>query len=242
VYSDKEKDNSDFLGDFYIMADMKNTVVSLIEEGEDLWTNYQHENYEEHIEDLYLDFTTKATLFFQKVKNDPLKLKESFGQIVIANFDLEQLDEVLVLLIKAKTYFDISDNYSFGDYIHPLVTKLSRDKFEKGFYADAVETALKEINNIVKKHYKSLSGIELDGAQLMHTVFSVNNPVFQFDDVTTETGRNIQQGYMQIFAGAMIGIRNPKAHNNMTPDENKAMHLLFIASFMTVKLEDLGLV
>lgn len=44
---------------------------------------------------------------------------------------------------------------------------------------------------------------------------------------------------MQIFASAMTGIRNPKAHSNMVLDKTKALNLLFIASFMALKLEDI---
>lgn len=39
--------------------------------------------------------------------------------------------------------------------------------------------------------------------------FSANNPIIEFRDLTTESGRNIQLGYMKIFEGAMIGIRKP---------------------------------
>lgn len=75
---------------------MKDTIKKFIEEGDGLWRNYHYESYENHIEDYYLTFTTKA----------------------------------------------------------------------------------KEINSIVKKHYKEKTGKEEDGAALMQRAFSVNNPVF----------------------------------------------------------------
>lgn len=221
---------------------MKEIIQELIEEGDDLWRNHDHESYEEHIEDYYLKFTTKVRLFFRKLVPDPLELEKQFNQLNIGQFDEVQLDEIINLLKKAECYFEVDTSDGFWHYLHPLVAKLCKDKFEQGHYADAVETAFKEINSIVKKHYKNSTGSEEDGATLMNRAFSVNNPVFTFDDINTETGRNIQQGYMQIFAGAMTGIRNPKAHNNMTPDKNKAMNLLFVASFMALKLEDVKLI
>ena len=131
---------------------------------------------------------------------------------------------------------------TFWTYINPKITDLCRDKFENGFYADSVETALKEINNLIKVKYKSISGEELDGARLMNKVFSVNNPIFHFADLSSETGRNIQQGYMQIFTGSMIGIRNPKAHNNLNPNKLLSIHLLQISSFLMCKIEEIGIV
>lgn len=50
----------------------------------------------------------------------------------------------------------------------------------------------------------------------MSAALSVQNPVIKSGDISTETGSNIQQGNMEMFAGAMLGIRNPKAHNNQT--------------------------
>lgn len=220
---------------------MKDTVRKLIAEGEDLWTNHEHESYEERIDDIYLKFTTKCNLFFRQLITDQLDLTSQFNKLQIETFDINQLDKILVLLKKAECYFEM-DTDGFWHFLHPFVTKLAKDKFEHGHLADAVETVFKEINSVIKHHYKTKTGVEEDGATLMNRAFSVNNPTFVFDNINTETGRNIQQGYMQIFAGSMIGIRNPKAHNNMTPDKNKAMHLLFVASFLAVKLGDLKLI
>ncbi|MCO5242177.1 MAG: TIGR02391 family protein [Chitinophagaceae bacterium] len=223
---------------------MKEHLETIIETGEDLLHMHQHEAYEEHVEDVYLDVTTKAKLFFDKLKDDPLNLKQDFLSKQLDSFDESELYDILGILKKAKCYFEVppSEVDSFWEYIHPLIRAMGKDKFDNGFYADAVETALKEVNNIIKNANKKITGQELDGASLMTKVFSVANPVFSFADITTETGKSIQQGYMQIFAGAMTGIRNPKAHNNMLPDKNKTIHLLFIASFMTVKIEELGLI
>jgi hypothetical protein len=45
-------------------------------------------------------------------------------------------------------------------------------------------------------------------------------------------------GYMDIFAGAMTGIRNPKAHENMTITKNRAIHHLFLASLLFNRLDE----
>lgn len=219
-------------------------LEEIIDLGSDLEQHYPLEWYEEHVEDVYQDIIAKSQLFFQKLEDDPLKLKLELEHIKTDSFDVVELGELLKILKKARNYFDIIETQELGvwETMHPLINHLCKKKFNNGFYADAVETALKEVNNIIKIEYKAISGEELDGARLMQKVFSVNNPVFQFADITTETGRNIQQGYMNIFTGSMIGIRNPKAHNNMNPDKTKAIHLLQIASFLILKIDEMGLI
>lgn len=120
----------------------------------------------------------------------------------------------------------------FWTRLHPSVVQASRTRFETGHYADAVEAALKELNQRVKDHVRKKTWQELDGAGLMTTAFSPKNPVIVLADLSTADGKNIQQGYMQIFAGAMTGIRNPKAHSNVSIDEKRAIHHLHLASLL----------
>lgn len=120
----------------------------------------------------------------------------------------------------------------FWSLIHPEIIKVTKTRFESSHYADCAEAAFKHINSVVKQLVKTAIGKELDGASLMKTAFSVNSPVIEIDAITTETGRNIQQGYMEIFAGSMTGIRNPKAHQNITIGKERAIHFVFLASLL----------
>lgn len=56
--------------------------------------------------------------------------------------------------------------------------------------------------------------------------------------MNTETGKNIQKGYMQMFAGAMSALRNPKAHENIKLDEDEAKRRLIYASMLMYKLDE----
>jgi uncharacterized protein (TIGR02391 family) len=107
--------------------------------------------------------------------------------------------------------------------IHPAIAEVSRSRFEAGYYADSVEAAFKEINSVVKHIIKQDTGEELDGAPLMYRAFSPKQPIICIGDLSTESGRNIQQGFMQIYAGAMIGVRNPKAHENVEIDSSSTL-------------------
>jgi uncharacterized protein (TIGR02391 family) len=133
---------------------------------------------------------------------------------------------------------EVSPTDWFWQFVHPRINALSRPRFDAGFFGDAVETAFKEVNDAVKLIFKARTGKELDGTSLMNTAFSPSNPVIRLNAMDTESERSIQQGYMQIFAGAMTGIRNPKAHGNLNPDSRKALHLICLASLLMFKLDE----
>jgi uncharacterized protein (TIGR02391 family) len=122
--------------------------------------------------------------------------------------------------------------------LHPNVVALARPRFDAGHYADAVEAVLKELNSLVKRIHKDIAGEELDGAALMRKAFTPNRPTIILDDLGTETGRNIQQGHMDLFAGAMVGVRNPKAHGNVVITPERAIHHFFLASLLFYKLDE----
>lgn len=124
------------------------------------------------------------------------------------------------------------------EVLHPGISDVARERFESGHYADAVEAALKEVNQAVKAVVKERTGQEYDGANLMNRAFSPNNPVLTLADLSTQSGRDEQLGYMQLFAGAMTGIRNPKAHANIQIDDIRAVHHLFVASLLRFKMDE----
>ena len=144
-------------------------------------------------------------------------------------------------VIATITYLNGSSNNnpsSIWENIHPQIVAVSKARFNNEHYADAVEAAFKEINTRVKKIYKDRTSVEKDGARLMQSAFSVQSPIIKLGDTSTETGANIQQGYMDMFVGAMIGIRNPQAHNNLQITKDNAIRELHFASMLMYKLDD----
>ena len=164
----------------------------------------------------------------------------SFGQQLVTprnginSFLFGEAIATITYLIK----FNIHNPSSIWDSIHPQIIAVAKERFEDGHYADAVEAAFKEINVRVKTIYKERALEEKDGARLMQSAFSPNNPIIKIGDISTETGRDIQQGYMEMFSGAMKGIRNPKAHNNQTISKANAIRKLHFASMLMHKLDN----
>ena len=105
-----------------------------------------------------------------------------------------------------------------------------RSLFVDGYYALAVQGAYIYIDNCVSE----LSGrADKDGADLMRTVFSPKNPVLKLNNLQGRSGENQQQGYMHIFEGAMIGIRNPRAHEYAIEDTpGEALEMLVLANHL----------
>lgn len=165
------------------------------------------------------------------VSADSQRLMESIIRTALADLEMscahtEPADEAPVSPV------------AFWNDIHPLIANVAKSRYETKHFADAVEAALKEINKVIKDHVKQLTNQELDGATLMNTAFSPKNPIIRLEDLSSETGQSIQQGYMHIFAGAMIGIRNPKAHGNLTIDALRARHLIYLASLLAWKFDE----
>ena len=127
---------------------------------------------------------------------------------------------------------------SIWENIHPLIKSVAKNRFDDGYYANAVEAAFKEINISVKKIYKNKTNIEKDGAKLMQAAFSTQNPIIKLGDISTENGFNTQLGYMEMFAGAINGIRNPKAHSNQTISKSDAIRKLHFASMLMYKIDN----
>jgi uncharacterized protein (TIGR02391 family) len=126
----------------------------------------------------------------------------------------------------------------YWEIIHPRIRTLAKPRFYSGFFADAVESSFKEINDIIKAIVIEKTGRELDGANLMTTAFSIANPIIKLNSLESETDRSIQLGYMQILAGSMTGIRNPKAHANLNPDKTRTLHLISLASLLMFKIDE----
>ncbi len=128
-----------------------------------------------------------------------------------------------------------------NQFFERLVTNENlRQATEKRFlsrnFADAVEAAFKCLNNAVK----AKSGhVEKDGADLMRHVFSANAPQLQLNALQSQSDKDDQNGYREIFAGVMTGIRNPRAHEHeLTDNPAVALELLAMANHLMRRLEN----
>ena len=120
--------------------------------------------------------------------------------------------------------------------LHPKIRSVSEKLYNDRHYSQAVFEAYKAVVNEVK----SISRINnLDGKPLMEKVFSLNSSLIKLNPMTTLSDRDEQQGFMFLFSGAALGIRNPKAHDNIvTKDEQRALEYLSFASLLVSRLDE----
>ena len=118
---------------------------------------------------------------------------------------------------------------------HHQLQQVSGPLFRDRHYARAVEEAFKLLNNAVKDKSEIANQ---DGAGLMRSAFSVHSPVLRLNAFVSASDRDEQQGYMDIFAGSMTGIRNPRAHDHQLADDpDVALELLILANHLMRKLD-----
>ena len=63
--------------------------------------------------------------------------------------------------------------------------------------------------------------------------------MLRINDLGSSSKKDEQRGYMDIFAGVMAGIRNPRAHEHELEDEPEvALELIILANHLMRKLQD----
>lgn len=120
--------------------------------------------------------------------------------------------------------------------LHPLVKEVSGALYRNGHYAQAILEAFKAVNNLVKEKARRP---DLDGRDLMAKVFRKEAPTLKLTPLATPSDRDEQEGFMFLFMGAMAGIRNPKAHDNVSqPDQHRALEYLALASLLCRRVDE----
>lgn len=118
--------------------------------------------------------------------------------------------------------------------LHPAVISAASALFADRQYDSAVSEALKSVEVRVRE----LAGLALSGAPLMQEVFK---PKALLLDVAVESGRSGEderEGFFYLFRGAMVGIRNPKAHElSRGEDPDEALEVLALASLLHRRLD-----
>ena len=124
---------------------------------------------------------------------------------------------------------------TFGDLdLHPEIARACSKLFHDGHYANAVEDACKVLDSLVKM--RSGRG-DLSGTDLMLTVFSQKAPILKFNELQTETHKSEQMGMMYLYAGAMLALRNPRAHELVEDHPERALEYLGLLSLLAKSLD-----
>lgn len=117
--------------------------------------------------------------------------------------------------------------------LHPEVERQVGQLFRDGHYAEAIEKSVKVLNNLVRLR----SNEALDGTALMQKVFSPKEPILKFNDLNDQSDKDEQQGFMFLFSGAVMGLRNPRAHKIIQDDPELALEFIAFVSLLAKLLD-----
>jgi uncharacterized protein (TIGR02391 family) len=117
--------------------------------------------------------------------------------------------------------------------LHREIALAASQLYKDGDYANAIEDAVKALNGLVRLR----SGLDVDGVTLMQRAFSPNNPILKFNDLTDQSDRDEQLGFMNLFSGAVSGLRNPRAHGFIHDDPERALEFIAFVSLLAKLLD-----
>jgi len=120
-----------------------------------------------------------------------------------------------------------------GLELHPEIARAASKLYRDAHYANAVEAAVKALNGLVRLR----SGLEQDGTTLMERAFSPSNPILKFNHLQDQSDKDEQKGFMQMFSGAVSGLRNPRAHGFIKDDPERALEFIAFVSLLAKLLD-----
>jgi uncharacterized protein (TIGR02391 family) len=134
-----------------------------------------------------------------------------------------------------REYFGGQPKKGFEHLLTTTILEKAYPQYVDGHLRDSVINSIIAVFDEIRKKVN----LDLDGENLIGNVFSVANPKLILSELDTESGRNDQIGFMQIYQGAYRGIRNPKAHK-LAHDLNeiKAAQYLVFASLLSRRIEE----
>lgn len=119
--------------------------------------------------------------------------------------------------------------------LHPEVVRAAGPLYLDGHLASAIFEAFKAIEVRVRR----LSGLRASGRDLMARAFRESDPPLALNRGETVVDGDEQEDFKLIFMGAMQGIRNPKAHDDVfQEDAERTLDYLSFASLLMRRLDD----
>jgi uncharacterized protein (TIGR02391 family) len=121
-----------------------------------------------------------------------------------------------------------------GMKLHPRIATVTAELYRNGHYSEAIFSASKALNNFVQER----SGkYDLDGSNLMTTVFNKNSPILVFNSLNDQSDLDEQQGMMHLFQGAVLGVRNPRGHSFLDDSPEEALEFIGFLSLLANRVE-----
>ncbi|MEM2111806.1 MAG: TIGR02391 family protein [Candidatus Bathyarchaeia archaeon] len=200
---------------------------------------------EEKKQQLWEQFLNQSTYFSFDIETSHEEIETEIGSgYTLSTFELAMIDDIFAW---AERTYKVNPNEVFDSLqLHSVIRKASEGLFKDGHYAQAIFDACKALINYVKRE----SGEKLiDGTDLMGKVFSIKwnertnqitrKPVLQLNKLRSREDIDEQMGFMHLFMGSVLGIRNPKAHAEIEQkDPFKALEYLAFLSLLAKRTQE----
>jgi len=118
--------------------------------------------------------------------------------------------------------------------IHESISHVAIDLFNDGYYSQASFEAFK----FVDKEMQKASNSSETGFKLMMSALGGDTPNVCLTPMASISEKDEQKGYQFLFAGSILAVRNPRAHDVLVKDDiDLCLDHLCLASFLIRKLE-----
>jgi uncharacterized protein (TIGR02391 family) len=121
-----------------------------------------------------------------------------------------------------------------GLELHQRIASACSDLFRDGHYRNAVLDASLALENFVKEKSRRH---DLSGASLMRTVFSKSSPILAFNELSDQSDADEQKGFMHMFEGVILALRNPRAHALAPDSPEQALDFIALLDLLASRLE-----
>lgn len=121
--------------------------------------------------------------------------------------------------------------------VHQKLPNKCRILFDDCHYSQSTFEACKYID----KEIQRFTNENKSGYALMMSVFGGNTPKLKIANLTTQTGKDEQEGFKFLLAGAMLAIRNPRGHEyKIEDDPDTCLDYLVLISALLRTIERAG--
>jgi uncharacterized protein (TIGR02391 family) len=124
--------------------------------------------------------------------------------------------------------------------VHSSVLQFCKSELLQENYFHAVLEATKSVSQRIRE----MTGLDLDGSELVDQAFGSNAPKLAINRFDTETLRMAQRGFAHLLRGIVGMFRNPTAHApkiSWPIDEDEALDMLTTVSLIHKKLDKTAL-
>ena len=194
---------------------------------------------------LWEQFLNQSTYFSYDIEMSREEIEPEIGSgYTLSTFELAMIDDIFAWT--ERTY-KVNPNEVFDSLqLHPIIRKASEGLFKDGHYAQAIFDACKALINYVKRKSGEKA---IDGTDLMGKVFSIDcdkrtheitkKPILQLNKLRSREDIDEQRGFMYLFTGSVLGIRDPKAHAEIEQENPfKTLEYLEFLSLLAKRTEE----